>query len=202
MNISNNNEIDKMINPLVMLIPHKYLEAVLALNRILKNKNVEWALSGDLGEALETVHVEPDCIEIVTSLKGVQQIYKAVQEYKPKEIELRIEVLPKNALIEEKEHPVKIRSYFFEFSINNIKIKVYGDLQYQISDWEWGDKIEFKPDYISVIGQNIAVVPLELKYELYLGLGWKDRAEKVWIVLSRKFRGFNLKQTKMKNHVH
>ena len=84
-----------------------------------------------------------------------------------------------------------MRSFFFEFNINDIKTKVYSDLQYQIANWDWGDKIEFTPDYILVVGERIAVVPLELKLNLYLGLGWVDRAAKIREVIDRKNRRIN-----------
>ena len=188
MTLSNINHKEKPINRPVTIIPTRYIDAILTLNRALQNKNFEWAISGDLGENLQTVHVDPNCVEIVTNKAGGQQIYQAVQEYKPQKIERRTEVLPRTALIEKKEFPVKIRSYFFEFNINYVKIKVFSDLQYQIGDWEWGDIIEFKPEYISVVGQKMAVMPLEIAYELYLGLGWKDRAEKILPVIARKRR--------------
>ena len=85
-------------------------------------------LTGNLDEVLATVHVEPECIEILAN--------KEIQEYSLQEIEWLTEVFPRKTLIEEKELPVKIRSYFFEFNINYLRTKVYGDLQYQISDWD------------------------------------------------------------------
>ncbi len=176
----------KLINPLVTVIPIKYIDALLVFNNKLKDKNIEWAVSGDIGEILSTVHVEPDCIEIVTSTKGVQQIHQAVQEFNPQEIKRRTEVLPRTARIGGKEYTSRTKSYYFEFEINHIKVRVYGNLQYQISNWGWGDMMEFKPNYISVVGQKIAVIPLEVKYELYLGLGWNDRAKKIRDVLARK----------------
>ncbi len=198
----NVNDTKKMINPLVMLIPIKFIEAILTLNRKLQGKNVDWAISGDSGEALQTVHVLPNCVEIITSREGAQQIRQAVLEYNPQEIKLHTEILPRMALIEEKEYPVKIRSNFFEFYIGEIKTKVYSDLQYQIGEWEWGDKIEFKPDYVFVVGQKIAVMPLEIKSELYLGLGWKDRVEKIRTVLNRKVHARNrYQQKKPINHI-
>lgn len=176
---------EKMMNPLVTVTPLKYIDALLILNGELKDKGIEWALGGDLGEALRTVHVEPDCIEVITSKEGAQNIHQAVKEHQPQEVEERTETLPRAAFIFGKEYPVKTRCSFFEFKINSVSVKVYGDLRYQIADWEWGDKIEFNPDYIYVISQKIPVTPLIVKYELYMGLGWKDRTEKIWQVLAR-----------------
>ena len=179
-------DVEGLMNPLVTLISLKYVDALLLLNSKLKDESFRWAISGKLGEALRTVHVEPEYIEIVTNKEGAKKIFQAVLEYSPQKLKLRTETLGRPAVIREKEYPVRIRSYFFEFDMNSIKVKVFGDLQFKIADWEWGDKLEFKPDYIYVVGQKVAVVPLQLKYDLYRGLGWIDRAEKVLKVLSRK----------------
>jgi hypothetical protein len=48
-----------------------------------------------------------------------------------------------------------------------------------VGDWDWGDPIEFEPDYVNVVGVNVPIVPLKLKSELYTGLGWTDRAAKI-----------------------
>lgn len=188
MSFSNAIDSEKLITPIIAIIPLKYLDALLALNTKLKGKTTEWAVSGELGEALETVHAEPDCIEIVTSKEGAELMHKAVQEYTPQEIKQQTERLLRNAVIKGKEFSVNRRSYFFRFNIKAIEVKVYGDLQYQIADWGWGDRVEFKPNYVCVVGQPIAVMPLEVRYELYLGLGWQDRAAKIHKVLNRKYQ--------------
>jgi hypothetical protein len=182
------SEAEELMNPFVTLIPLKYIDTLLLLNSKLKDKGIKWAVSGNLGEALRTVHVDPDCIEIVTTKEGSIKIFQAVHEYNPKRPRRRTEALPRHAVIGEKEYSVRIRSTFFEFNINSIKVKVYGDLQFQIANWEWGDKIEFDPDYIIVVNQTMAVMPLSIKYDLYRGLGWIDRAEKIRQVLVRTKR--------------
>jgi hypothetical protein len=184
-----NSNAEELMNPLVALIPLNYLDALLLLNSKLKDESIQWVISGKLGEALRTVHVEPDCIEIVTSKEGAKKIFHAVSEYNPQKLKLRTETLARPAMIGEKEYPVHVRSHFFEFDMDSIKVKVYGDLQFKIADWEWGDKLEFEPDYIYVVGQKMAVVPLRLRYSLYFGLGWIDRAKEVLKVLSRKYKG-------------
>ena len=62
--------------------------------------------------------------------------------------------------------------------------KVHGDLQFKVDDWDWGDVLEFDPEYVYVVGAKIAVVPLSVKYELYRSLGWIDRVEKIRLATS------------------
>jgi hypothetical protein len=183
-----NEDVEKLINPLVTIIPLNYLDVLLVLNRKLEDKDIEWALSGNLGETLKTVHVEPDCIEITTTKEGARQIFQAVLEYDPRKIRHRTEELPRPALIAGKEYSVKIRSHYFEFGINSVTVKVFGDLQFKIGNWAWGDRLEFEPEYVYVVGQKMPVTPLPLKYHLYHGLGWADRARKIRDVLIRIHR--------------
>jgi hypothetical protein len=166
-------------NPLLIIVPPQYISALLKLHEKLDGKNIEWAISGDLGEALRTVRVEPDCIEIVTSQDAAYKIHDAAAEFNAQPINHLVHQLPQNASIQGMEYPVYVRSHYFEFSMDKIKVKVYGDLQYRVNDWDWGDTFQFIPDIVNVAGKKTSVVPLKIKYELYIDLGWKDRAEKI-----------------------
>jgi hypothetical protein len=182
-------------NPLLIIVPPTYVSALLKLHEKLDGKNIEWALSGDLGEALRTVRVTPDCIEIVASKDAAQQIHDAVSDFNTKPIADVVEKLNRNALIQGKEYPIYVRSSYFEFDLDKITVKVYGDLQYKVDDWEWGDTFQFTPDIVNIAGKKTSVVPLNIKYDLYSSLGWLDRAEninKVFVIqdqiLHRRFK--------------
>lgn len=174
-------------NPFLMLIPRQYISALLKLHKELEGKNIDWVLSGDLGEALKTVRVEPDCIEIVTSKLGAEQIHEIMTEFGPNSIEYRVQRLSRDAVIKEKEYPVYMRSYNFEFYVDSIKVKIYGYLQFKINDWDWGETFEFNPDVVYVVDKKTLVVPLSIKLELYQRLGWADQAEKInWLILNQQ----------------
>ena len=171
-------------NPLLIIVPPKYVSALLKLHEKLEGKNIEWALSGDLGESLRTVRAEPNCIEIVTSKDGAQQIHDAVSDFNGEPAADAVEKLSRNAMIQGKEYPVYVRSRYFEFDINKIKVKVYGDLQYKVNDWAWGDIFQFNADIVNIAGKKTSVVPLTVKNQLYTSLGWMDRAENISKVLA------------------
>jgi len=179
-------EVMEQLSRVLSIIPQKYIDALLALHARLEDKNIGWSISGDLGEELRTINVNPDCIEILTSKEGVEQIWEAMKEFNPTTIAFQTQQLSRNAIVEEKEYPVYVQSHYFDFSIDMTKVKVHGDLQYRIDTWDWGDKLEFTPEYTYLVGKKIAVVPLSLKYELYQMLGWTDRAEKIRQVLERR----------------
>ena len=173
------DKIKNQLNNVLSFVEPVYIEVLLTIHKTLENKQIEWALGGEIGEALQTVQVEPDCIEIVTNKVGTEKIFSGVKQYNPKTIELQTNKLTRNAIINGIEYHIYVRSYYFDFFINCVKIKVHGDMQYKINDWDWGDKLEFTPDHVNVTGTKIPVVPLQLKYQIYQNIGWTDRAEKI-----------------------
>lgn len=182
--INNPEKILDRLSQVIAIIPTQYVDALLALHKKLEGKNIWWAIGGDLAEKLKVIKVEPDCIEILTSKKGTKQIFQAVQEYNPEKISFKTWQLPRNAVIDGKEYPVYSRSYYFEFNLNSVKVKVQGDMQYRVGKWDWGDKFEFEPEHVYVIGEKTPIMPLALKFDLYQRLGWVDRAEKVRCAIS------------------
>ena len=55
-----------------------------------------------------------------------------------------------------------------------------------MGDWDWGDPIDFEPEYVYVVSVKVPAVPLELKKELYRGLGWYDRVSKIHAAMARR----------------
>lgn len=173
-------------NSYLTLVAPKFVAVILGLHEKFETRNIQWALSGDLGEALKSVRVDPDCVEIVTSQLGAGQIHDAVAEFNPEQVEYLVQQLPRNAVVGGLEYPVYIRGYCFEFFVNQVKVKVFGDLQFKVNDWGWGDKLEFEPSTVRVVNRETPIVPLYVKYELYQSLGWTDRMEKIsQVVLNR-----------------
>jgi hypothetical protein len=176
----------KLLNGIISIAPTKHIDALLILCKKLEDKNLDWAVGGDLGEVLLTVNVEPDCIEIYTSKEGTERIVEATSEFNPSPVTLETQQLSRNAIIEGKEYPVYIRSYYSELKIGEGEVKIYGDAQYRLDNWDWGDRIEFIPEYVYVVGNKITVVPLSFKYEYYRSLGWRDRAEQIKQTIDRQ----------------
>ena len=132
-----------------------------------------------MAERLKIVQVDPDCIEIISSKDDAEKIFQVLSEFKPEQITFQVQRLPRNAVIGGKEFPVYIRGYFFDFHLNAVKVKVEGDLQFKVGEWDWGDVFEFTPDYIYVVGKKIAVTPLSIASELYAVSDGLDRVEKI-----------------------
>jgi hypothetical protein len=82
-------------------------------------------------------------------------------------------------VISGEELPVYTRSYYFEFNMKDVTVKVQGDLQFKVGNWDWGEVFDFDPEYVNVTGKKIALTPLRIQYDFYQMLGWNDRAEKL-----------------------
>lgn len=183
-----NQEFLDQLSHILTIISQKYVEALLTLHDKLEDKKIKWIVSGDLAERLRLVKVDPDYIEIVTSRDGAEQIFQAVQEYKPRKVSFQTQRLPRDAVVGSEKYPVYARSYYFEFSMNGVNVKVEGDLQFKVGDWEWGEVFDFNPEYVYVTGKKIAVTPLLIQYEFYQTLGWSDRAEKIAQIIKKPHR--------------
>ncbi len=171
------------LSSVITIIPQKYVDALLVLHSKLDDKETKWVVSGDLAECLRLVKVDPDCIEIVTSQRGAEQIFEAVQEFVLQKISIQTRRLPRDAVVGEEKLPVYARSHYFEFKIKDVTVKVQGDLQFKVGEWDWGEVFDFDPEYVYVAGKKTAVTPFPIQYELYQMLGWADRAEKIAAIL-------------------
>jgi|WetSurMetagenome_2_1015567.scaffolds.fasta_scaffold83506_2 hypothetical protein len=174
-----NNLFWEQLDRIVSVINKPYLDVLLALHEKLDGKNLKWVVDGDLSECMKVVRVEPDCIEIVTSTHDAQKIFKIVQEFNPSPIQLQTRQLHRHAFAGGKGYPVYSRSYYFDFKLKDVLIKVQGDLQFKVADWDWGDVYDFQPEYVYVVGKKIPVTPLAIKQQFYESLGWNDRSEKI-----------------------
>ena len=114
-----------------------------------------------------------------------------MKEFNPGQIDYCIQQISRNALIDEVEFPIYIRSYNFEFTVEGIKFKVFGDLQYKVDNWDWGDKFEVQPETIYIVNKKTSIIPLQVKFELYQCLGWADREEKINAVFENRRRLLN-----------
>jgi hypothetical protein len=155
------------------------LEATIKLGEVLKDCPAKWAIAGDVGELLFGVNVDPDHIAVLTSAGGFEELRSRLKTFEvepPSTVERK---LARNAEVDLKQLPVKIKSYAGRFNIDGQRLDVHGDLRIRVGEWDWGDPLDYEPEYVYVVGVKIPVVPLKLKTELYLGLGWMDRVRKI-----------------------
>ncbi len=163
----------------LVVLDKRLLDATITIGKSLEECTNKWAVGGDVAEIICGVNVQPDHVTILTTTRGCDEIDGKLAKYRvaaPAMVEKRLE---REAKIGLKLHPVEIRSYRGQFNVDGSKLDVHGDLQIKVGDWEWGDPLDFYPDYVYVVGVKVPVVPLQLKSEIYNGLGWRDRATKI-----------------------
>lgn len=143
-----------------------------------------WALGGDLAENLMGVQVHPTLIEILTDAAGVEKILSSLSDYNPTRVSPTERRLDRDAELDLRKYPIFERSGLSEFTIGATSVKIHADYQLRVGEWEWGDPLFFKVDTIDVVGLEVPLMPLTLKSEIYITLGWLDRAT----LISEAFR--------------
>ncbi|MDA4135789.1 MAG: hypothetical protein OK449_02160 [Thaumarchaeota archaeon] len=160
----------------MVVVSRPILSAVGKILPMLKNNvNAVWAVGGDAGEQMMGVNVKADYLEILTTKEGCDEIRQVLAEYQTLAPAMVQKKLPRGADVDGMIYPIYNKSYYAEFAIDGVKLEVHGDLQFKVGEWDWGDPLEFKADYTYIVGGKLPLVPLSLKSELDLGLGWLDR---------------------------
>ena len=170
----------------LVVLDKPLLEATIEVGNLLKDCQAKWALAGDIGEILNGVNVQPDHLTILTDVAGCEEIGKKLEGFQveaSRHVETQIK---RNAEIEPKPLPIIIKSYSAQFNLKGQRLDVHGDLRIKVGDWDWGEPFDCEPEYVYVVGVKVPVVPLELKTQLYRGLGWYDRVSKIHAAMARR----------------
>jgi hypothetical protein len=170
----------------LVVLSKPLLQATIRIGELLKDCSAKWAFAGDLGEILFGVNVEPDHITILTTSAGCDEISKKLAPFQVNVPRITERQIKRSAEINLKPLPINIRSYSSSFNIERQSLVVHGDLQIKVGDWDWGDPIDFEPEYVYVVNVKVPAAPLELKQELYRGLGWYDRVSKIHAAMARR----------------
>jgi hypothetical protein len=174
----------------VVLVRQPVLKTATKLLERLKNSvQAKWAVGGDAGEVMMGVNVDSDYLEILTTKEGCDEICRELAEYQTVAPAVVEKKLSKEADIDGKMLPVYIKSYYAELTIDGVKVEVHGDEQIKVGEWDWGDPLDFTADYTYIAGGKLPLVPLSLKSELYLGLGWLDRVTLISDAVLQKHHG-------------
>jgi len=142
-----------------------YLKVLRKINAQLININVNWAITGSLGFALQGVAIEPNDIDIQTDKRGAYEIERYFSESVTKRVKFS--------------STERIRSHLGELMIDGIKVEIMGDIQKRNKDgsWENPTDLEYHKRSVEVEGMQVPVLSLEYEYQAYLKLGKIDKAE-------------------------
>lgn len=161
----------------IAYLPAPLLRGAIFLGGRLKDIRAKWAMGGDAGEVIKGVNVRTNHLEILTTKEGCEEICQLLADYVTLPPAMKETKLARDTDVDGKLHPVYVRSHYAELTINKVRVEVHGDEQIRVGEWEWGDPLDFEPDYSYIVSEKVPIVPLRLKQELDLGLGWLDRLE-------------------------
>ena len=146
------------------MIPQTHLKVLRKLYGRLSESNVNWAVTGSLGFALQGVPVEPHDIDIQTDRTGAYEIEHLFSEFVIKPVKFS--------------PTEKIRSHFGALMIDGVKVEIMGDIQKKVNDeWEPPVDIDRHKRFVEIEGMKIPVLDLEYEYQAYLKLGRTEKAK-------------------------
>jgi hypothetical protein len=163
----------------IVILSRPLLSAVMKLEETLAGAvGAKWALGGEAGEIMQGVNVTADRLVINTTKEGCERIWEASEEYRTLAPALVEKKLAREADVDGRMLPVYVRSNYAELTIDGTKVEVYGDQQFKVGEWDWGDPLDFEPTTTYIPGgRTLPLVPLNLQAQLALGLGWLDIVE-------------------------
>ena len=172
-----------------IVLSEPLLNATLKLAGLLRDCKSKWAMAGDAGELLSGVAVRTDHLSILTTTEGCEEISKKLVEHMVENPGIVERKLDREARVDLSSYSVQIKSQEAKFQIDGQRLDVYGGLQIRVGEWEWGDPLDYEPDYVYVGSEKMPVLPIRLKKELYIGLGWMDRVKKINEAMTRRHHG-------------
>jgi len=170
------------------VLPQPLLKTMIKLDGLLKEIDEGWAVGGDAGEIVQGVNVTADHLEILTTKKGCSEIDAVLEPYRmlaPKETE---KTLDKASIVEGNPLPVCVKSEYAEYSVEQVRVEVYGDMRIKVGERDWSDPLQFTPTTVNLVGRLLPLVPLELvdRVYRYLGDNWSDRVRKISEAVKKK----------------
>ena len=163
----------------LVVLNNQLLGATVLIGNALMDCTNKWAIGGDVAEVISGVNVQATHIAILTTREGCDEITRKLAKFQIEPSRIIEREIERDAKVDLKLLKVRIKSYMARFDIEGSRLDVHGDLRIKVGAWDWGDSLDFEPDYVYVVGVKVPIVPLKMKSELYTGLGWMDRASKI-----------------------
>ena len=149
------------------MIPVRYLDVLRRIYGKLRDRRIDWAVTGSLSLALQGVPVEIHDIDIMTDKTGAYDIENLFPEF-----------VSENVRYSSTE---RIRSHFGALIIDEIRVEIMGDIQIRLKDGTWEDPADLKllKKVVQIEEMQLPVIRLDREYQAYLKLGRPEKAEVV-----------------------
>jgi hypothetical protein len=149
-----------------MVIKSDILNVFKIIYKKLKNKKINWIITGSFSFVIRGLYSRIGDIEIQTDSYGAYEIEK----------------LFINNIIDKVKYKISenIRSHFGRLRINNIDVEIMGDIEKKINnEWVGPPNINDLKEYVNYKNMKIPVLPLEYEYNAYINLGRIEKANKI-----------------------
>jgi hypothetical protein len=157
------------------MIELSYLNTLHTIHALLKDSQINWAVTGSLGMALQGMDIEVHDIDIQTDKDGAYEMERLFFEYVVKPVH--------------DSASGRIRSHFGALEIGGIKVEIMGDIQKRLDNQTWEEpvKVECHKHWVRIDGMQIPVLSLAYEYQAYLKLGRNEKAEMLrkWLQKSK-----------------
>jgi len=136
--------------------PDKFERVVVRLSELLEE--TQYAIRGTASLVLQGLQMNVDDIDVLTDKKGALACSKLLKNYLVEKVSY-------------KQSP-KYRSYFGVFSIDGVKVEVYGEWQIMKANGEWSSVYNGKDrKQITVGGQTIWVTTIDSELKMFVDMG-------------------------------
>jgi hypothetical protein len=159
------------------VIPAKFLPAVHIIHAALLDSQVDWAVTGSLGMALQGMDLPINDIDIQTDEDGAYEVERRLAQYV---------VLP--VLYKASE---RMRSRLGKLNVEGVQVEILGGIQKRLQDGDWEPPVQVAQHrlWVEVDGLSIPVLALEYEYQAYKLMGRDEKAAKIRQWLDRQASG-------------
>jgi hypothetical protein len=149
------------------VIPAKFLPAVRTIHAALLESQVDWAVTGSLGMALQGMDLPINDIDIQTDEDGAYEVERRLAQY------VVVPVLYKAS--------ERMRSRLGKLNVEGVQVEILGGIQKRLQDGEWEPPVQVAQHrlWVEVDGLSIPVLTLEYEYQAYKLMGRDEKAAKI-----------------------
>jgi hypothetical protein len=159
------------------VIPAKFLPAVRTIHAALLESQVDWAVTGSLGMALQGMDLPINDIDIQTDEDGAYEVERRLAQY------VVVPVLYKAS--------ERMRSRLGKLNVEGIQVEILGGIQKRLQDGDWEPPVQVAQHrlWVEVDGLSIPVLTLEYEYQAYKLMGRDEKAAKIRQWLDKQASG-------------
>jgi hypothetical protein len=159
------------------VIPAKFLPAVRTIHAALLETQIDWAVTGSMGMALQGMDLPINDIDIQTDEDGAYEVERRLAQY------VVVPVLYKAS--------ERMRSRLGKLNVEGVQVEIIGGIQKRTQDGEWDQPVQVAQHrvWVEVEGLSIPVLSLEYEYEAYKIMGRDDKATRIRQWLDRQSSG-------------